>query len=176
MNQLSFFLLLLKLLTDRLGFFLWALHQFSVDPNGPSQFIPQRQNIKKNKNKNKLKIPVLRQPPVEMFLLTFDNTVNKVMKSAKQSSPARQPVHRIQLTVSSTIYPHARHLLLKSFHSHAQHRGRFSILLLACLPAFLSLPLLCFLPQYSCFSSQAYYYSKQAVHKHTTFTHTNTTG
>ena len=123
-----------------------------------------------------MKIPVLRQPPVEMFLLTFDNTVNKVMKSAKQSSPARQPVHRIQLTVSSTIYPHARHLLLKSFHSHAQHRGRFSILLLACLPAFLSLPLLCFLPQYSCFSSQAYYYSKQAVHKHTTFTHTNTTG
>jgi hypothetical protein len=86
-----------------------------------------------------LKIPVLRQPPVEMFLLTFDNTVNKVMKSAKQSSPARQPVHRIQLTVSSTIYPHARHLLLKSFHSHAQHRGRFSILLLACLPSFPSL-------------------------------------
>lgn len=74
-----------------------------------------------------------------MFLLTFDNTVNKVMKSAKQSSPARQPVHRIQLTVSSTIYPHARHLLLKSFHSHAQHRDRFSTLLPACLPACLTL-------------------------------------
>lgn len=76
-----------------------------------------------------MKIPVLRQPPVEMLHSTFDNTVNKVMKSTQQSSPARQPVHRIQLTVSSTIYPHARHLLLKSFHSHAQR-----ILLPACLP------------------------------------------
>lgn len=131
----------MKLLTDRLGFFFFFYELFINFQSIPT--VPRNSSLKDRiLKKIKIEIPVLRQPPVEMFLLTFDNTVNKVMKSAKQSSPApptcpSHPTYSFFYNLPARaaspfkIFPQPRTAQRSLFHSSA--------CLPACLPYSLSL-------------------------------------